>query len=73
MAKGKSSGSGTNYRSAGSGQFVTKSYATKHPSTTLGESVGGGSTGGTHRSAKTGQFVTDSYAASHPKTTIKDN
>ena len=73
MAKGKSTGSGTNYRSAGAGQFVQKSYADKHPSTTLGERIGGGSTGGTHRSAKTGQFVTDQYAATHPKTTIQDN
>ncbi|MCX7305149.1 MAG: hypothetical protein NTV73_12565 [Hyphomicrobiales bacterium] len=69
MAKG----SGKNYRSAGSGQFVTPAEAKSKPSTTVSETRGGGSTGGTHRSAKTGQFVTDSYAAKHPKTTIKDS
>ena len=62
-----------NYRSAGSGRFVTKSQATRSPSTTMAETRGGGSTGGTHRSAKSGQFVTPSYAAKHPKTTIKDS
>lgn len=61
------------YRSAGTGRFVTKGYAAKHPATTLGETRGGGSTGGTHRSAKTGRFVTGSYAARHPGTTIKDS
>ncbi len=62
-----------NYRSAGSGRFVTKSQAAHRPSTTVGETRGGGSTGGTHRSAKTGEFVTRAYAAKHPKTTIKDS
>ena len=69
----KSSGSGKNYRSAKSGQFVTKKFATSHPATTLGETRGGGSTGGTHRSSKTGKFVTDGYAKKHPSTTIKDS
>lgn len=68
MAKG----GGKSFRSAGTGQFVTKSFAGKHPSTTLGETRGGGSTGGTHRSAKSGEFVSAAYAAKHPKTTIKD-
>ncbi|MGE0502184.1 MAG: hypothetical protein AB7I79_14630 [Rhizobiaceae bacterium] len=62
-----------NHRSAGTGRFVTKGHATRHPSTTVSETRGGGSTGGTHRSAKSGQFVTDTYASRHPKTTIKDN
>ena len=62
-----------NYRSAGSGKFVTKSQATRSPSTTVGETRGGGSTHGVHRSAKTGEFVTPSYAAKNPKTTIKDS
>ncbi len=64
---------GKDYRSAGTGQFVTKSFAKSHPATTLGETRGGGSTQGAHRSAKSGQFVTESYAKSHPKTTIKDS
>jgi hypothetical protein len=62
-----------NHRSAISGRFVTKSTATRRPSTTVSETRGGGSTGGTHRSAKTGLFVSDAYAARHPKTTIKDS
>lgn len=61
------------HRSAGSGQFVTKSQATRSPSTTVSETRGGGSTHGAHRSAKTGEFVTPAYAAKHPKTTIKDS
>ena len=65
--------SGKNYRSAKSGEFVTKSYAGKHPSTTVSEARGGGSTHGTNRSAKTGQFVTKGYAAKHKGTTIKDS
>lgn len=69
MAKSR----GKSYRSADSGQFVTKSVAKSHPATTLGETRGGGSTGGTHRSAKTGEFVSAAYAATHPKTTIKDS
>jgi len=69
----KATGGGKNHRSAKSGQFVTKKYADTHPSTTLGETRGGGSTGGTHRSAKTGKFVTDEFAKKHPSTTIKDS
>jgi hypothetical protein len=69
----KRSGSGKNFRSAKSGQFVTKGYASKHPSTTLGEKRDGGSTHGTHRSAKTGEFVKAGYASRNQSTTIKDN
>jgi hypothetical protein len=69
MAKG----AGKNFRSAGTGQFVTKGFAKTHPATTVGETRGGGSTHGAHRSAKTGQFVTENYAKAHPKTTIKDS
>ncbi|MDP3895588.1 MAG: hypothetical protein Q8Q62_02815 [Mesorhizobium sp.] len=65
--------SGKSFRSAGSGQFVTKGFAARHPATTLGETRGGGSTNGTHRSAKSGEFVSAAYAAKHPKTTIRDN
>jgi hypothetical protein len=70
MAKG---GGGKSFRSAGTGQFVTKGFAKSHPATTLGETRGGGSTHGTHRSAKSGEFVSAAYAARHPKTTIKDS
>jgi hypothetical protein len=67
----KSSGTGKNYRSAKSGQFVRKSYAGRHSATTLGEQRGGGSTHGAHRSAKTGEFVKASYANRHKSTTMK--
>jgi hypothetical protein len=62
-----------NYRSAGTGRFVTKSQATRNPSKTVAETRGGGSTNGTHRSAVTGKFVTPSYAAKNPGKTIKDS
>jgi hypothetical protein len=69
----KSSGTGKNYRSAKSGEFVTKDYAGRYPSTTLGEQRGGGSTHGAHRSAKTGEFVKAGYANRHKSTTIRDS
>jgi hypothetical protein len=71
MAKG--SGAGKNYRDARSGQFVTKVYAGRHASTTLGEKRGGSSTHGAHRSAKTGEFVKARYASRHKSTTIRDS
>lgn len=69
----RSSGSGKNYRSAKSGEFVTKSYAGRHPDTTLSEKRGGGSTQDAHRSAKTGEFVKSGYANRNKSTTIKDS
>jgi hypothetical protein len=69
----RSSGGGKNYRSASSGRFVTKGYATRAPNKTVAESRGGGSTHGAHRSAVTGKFVKPSTAARHPDTTIKDS
>jgi hypothetical protein len=62
----KVSGKGKSFRSAGSGQFVTKSFAGKHPSTTLGETRGG-------RTAKSGEFVSAAYAAKHSETRVQDN
>ena len=67
------SGKGKTYRSAGSGRFVTKATATRHPSTTVSETRGGGSTHGANRSAVTGKFVKPGYAKRHPGTTIKDS
>jgi hypothetical protein len=64
---------GKNYRSASSGRFVTKGYATRAPSKTVAETRGGGSRHGANRSAITGRFVTESTARRHPDTTIKDN
>lgn len=63
--------SGKNYRSAKTGQFVSKKTAQNRPATTLSEARDGGQTGRS-RSSKTGQFVTDSYAKTHPSTTVKE-
>lgn len=71
MAKG--TGGGKNYRSAKSGRFVTKTTAVRHPSTTVAETRGGGSTHGTHRSAVSGKFVKPGYAKRNPSKTIKDS
>lgn len=68
-----SSGGGKNYRSAGSGQFVTKSVAIRNPSRTVGEARGGGSTNGVNRSAISGKFVGPAAAARWPHKTIKDS
>lgn len=71
MAK-SSSGGGKNYRNAGTGEFVTKAYAQRHPKTTVGETRGGGSTNGANRSAISGKFVGKAAAARWPDRTIKD-
>lgn len=68
MSKGK----GSNYRSAKTGQFVTRQQAQRRPATTLEEARGGGSTD-RYRSAKTGQFVTEREAKLHPSTTVKES
>lgn len=62
---------GKNHRSAKTGKFVSAKYAKSHPSTTLAEKRGGGSTGSS-RSAKTGKFVTNRYAKSHSATTVRE-
>lgn len=64
--------SGTRYRSAISGQFVTKSKAARHTKTTISERIGGGSTGGSYRSAISGRFVKTSYAKRYPNSTLRD-
>ena len=64
---------GKNYRSAGTGRFVTPGRAARSPNTTVAETRGGGSTHGAHRSAITGKFVQPGTAARHPNTTIKDS
>lgn len=71
MAKGK--GSGSNFRSAITGRFVTARQGRANPRTTVREVKDGGSTGGTCRSAISGKFVTRAYGKSHPRTTIKDS
>ncbi len=63
----------TNTRSTISGRFVKPSVAARSPSTTVTESVNGGSTHGVHRSAVSGEFVSKAFAKAHPKTTMKDS
>lgn len=70
MAKGK--GSGSSYRSAISGRYVTSKHGKASPNTTLKETRGGGSTG-SHRSAVTGRFVTGKQAKANPRTTVKES
>ena len=67
----RSSG-GKNHRDAGSGRYVKKSTAARHPNTTLSENRSGGSTGRS-RSASSGQFVKDSYAKRNPNTTVTES
>lgn len=69
----KKSSGGKNYRSAKTGKFVTKRAADRNPTTTVGETRGGGSTHGAHRSAITGKFVGKPAAARWPDKTIKDS
>ncbi len=68
-----SKGTGGNYRSAGSGRFVTAAQGQRSPSKTVHESRGAGSAGGTYRSAISGRFVTTAHGKRSPDTTIKDN
>lgn len=70
MAKGKS---GSSYRSAISGRYVTAAHGKASPRTTVREAAGGGSTGGTYRSAISGRFVTTAHGRRSPNTTIKDS
>jgi hypothetical protein len=69
----KKSSGGKNYRSAKTGQFVTRRTADRNPTTTVGETRGGGSTHGAYRSAITGKFVGKPAAARWPDKTIKDS
>lgn len=69
----KSKGSGSIFRSAITGRFVTAKHVSASPRTTVRETKGGGSTGGTYRSAISGRFVTTKYGKNHPRTTIKDS
>ncbi|PTQ08163.1 hypothetical protein CLG96_15750 [Sphingomonas oleivorans] len=70
MAKGRS---GSSFRSAISGRFVTAKHGKASPHTTVFERSGGGSTGGMYRSAISGRFVTNAHGKRSPNTTIKDS
>ena len=56
------------YRSAVTGEFVTKETVEDDPSTTETQTKDGGSTKSA-RSAKTDEFVTEAYAQRNPSTT----
>lgn len=60
------------YRSSSSGRFVTKSWASCSPRTTVAENGRNNSSGTHHRSAITGKFVTPATAARHPNTTVTE-
>ncbi len=60
------------YRSASSGRFVTRSWASRGPRTTVAESGRNNSSGTHQRSAITGRFVTPATAARHPNTTVTE-
>lgn len=65
---------GSNFRSAGSGRFVTPSKAAKSPSTTLKEPrTASGSSGEHYRSASSGRYVTTKHGKASPGTTVKES
>lgn len=69
----KNKGSGGHARSAVSGQYVSQSYANRHPYTTVREAPGpSGSSGPHYRSAKTGQYISSNYGRLHPNTTVRE-
>lgn len=66
-------GGGGNYRSAGSGRFVTAKHGKASPRTTVRESPGkSGGTGGAYRSAISGRFVTAAHGKRSPQTTTHE-
>jgi hypothetical protein len=65
---GKSSG-GSSYRSAQSGQYVQKSYATANKATTIHESKPSANKP-SYRSAESGKFVDQKYAEKNPSKTV---
>ncbi len=71
MAKGKS---GSSYRSAISGRFVTTGHGKRSPSTTVKESrSANGSSGAHYRSAISGRYVTTSHGKRSPNTTVRES
>lgn len=71
MSKGKGGGP---YRSAGSGQYVTRGQAKANPRTTVHESPGkSGSSGEHYRSAISGRYVTTAHGKRSPDTTVKES
>ena len=66
--------SGSNGRSAISGQFVTARQVARSPSTTLTEARGAsGSSGPHYRSAISGRYVTSEHGKRSPHTTVRED
>lgn len=64
---------GSNFRSAGTGRFISSGKATKSPGTSLKEPrAASGSSGERYRSAGTGRYVTTKHGKASPGTTVKE-
>lgn len=65
---------GSNFRSAGTGRFITSGKAAKSPGTSLKEPrTASGSSGERYRSAGTGRYVTTEHGKTNPGTTVKES
>jgi len=65
---------GSNFRSAGTGRFITPGKAAKSPGTSLKEPrTVSGSSGEHYRSAGTGRYVTTKHGKANPGTTVKES
>jgi len=63
-----------NFRSAGTGRFVTATKAARSPSTTVREAAGkSGSSGPHYRSAISGRYVTTARGKRSPDTTVRES
>lgn len=64
---------GGGYRSAKTGQYMTKKQARSNPRTTVKEAPGkSGTSGARYRSAVSGRYVTTKYGKSNPDTTVRE-
>jgi hypothetical protein len=69
MAKG-----GSNYRSAGTGRFVTAKYGSSNPARVVRESAAKSGSSGPHfRSAISGRYVTTKHGKASPGTTVRES
>lgn len=58
------------HRSAVTGRFVSRGTATRHPQTTVTQTVPSHAQG--NRSAISGRFISDAAAAHHPRTSVRE-
>ncbi len=66
--------SGSSYRSAISGRFVTAKHSKASPRTTVREFAGkSGSSGPHYRSAISGRYVTTKHGKTSPRTTVRES